>query len=278
MSDFDKTVKRLIDSKSDFSVTFSTNSKTIKVKGYKPIIESKSRIDFKTFHVAKRLKKELNGKLDLVLNDKPINYYFVKADYIEEYDEVYNIDFKSAYLNALKNNGLISDKIYAEIQSLAKIDRLISLGLLAYEPNVINYKGGEFFDIETVKNEYRPFFFFCVKEVAEIMFELSKICGEHFIFSWVDGIYFKKNDFIKEMIFEELEKRGYKASFDELKNFSCKKNENFFEFFYEKDGEKKQICVPTPFRTQKIKKTEALKNLYENKDFESLKKLCKLHE
>ena len=123
-----------------------------------------------------------------------LQYFNFNKQYLETsnltIDRVVNIDLKSAYLNVLKNEGLISIDLFDSINKLKKVERLVTLGMLAYEPELFIYEKGLLIDYQKIRNEYSKYFFYCVKRVSEIIQNIKFLLGDCFIFSWVDGFYF----------------------------------------------------------------------------------------
>lgn len=275
---FDSDLKFYIENKADFEVIQSTGSKSIDSKVFEKKIYTDSKITPKIFSISKKLKSDLSACIPIfndITKGKIPEYYFSNenlGDFCSK--EVYNIDIKSAYLYALRNNGFLSDKIFSEIFDLKKKDRLITLGLLAYQPIVFYYEKGilNYEKITVRKNDFRNCFFYCVHEISELMKKLINLAQNNYFFCWVDGIYFEKNDFIKDLLENELKENGYLFSFDVLKNFTHTKNENFHSFEYEKNEEKIKINVPTYSKKRKLEKDKLFAKFIQNPNYENSKK------
>lgn len=99
------------------------------------------------------------------------------------------IDLSSAYWNFAHREGIISNELFEMGKSLSKKTRLASLGNLAKLIQVIEFDGRDFNlkpPIESAKHDY----FFRVAEITgEVMNNLRHICGQGFIFFWVDAIF-----------------------------------------------------------------------------------------
>lgn len=76
------------------------------------------------------------------------------------------------------------------------------------------------------------------------MADISKILGNDYLFSWVDGIYFTeiKNKTIE--VLEYLEKLNYNYSIETLKNFKSVKKEKHFLINFDKGKENKLFNIP----------------------------------
>lgn len=249
-------------SKRDFNLTVSRYSRKIKILDEsKPRTSfySNTRINFKVFHIAKELKKELEKSISFVNSYMATKdyEYSICNDYLGDFcaKEVVNVDLNSAYLTVLHRDGFISDELYNKINDVDKKSRLVLIGLLAYEPEIWEFKGGERTNIKREGNPFRNFFFYCVQQVSDCMKETYNLIRNDFIFSWVDGIYFICDGFLKDLSVELIKKRGFCCSVETCKDFVFEKKERFVNIsFFSEDGTKKIFNVKTDFEKRKIKK------------------------
>ena len=64
--------------------------------------------------------------------------------------------------------------------------------------NYQTYEGEKLIDVKIKENEKnRAIWFNICKKLDEIMMEVAEAIQDYFLFYWVDGIYFKKDDNIK---------------------------------------------------------------------------------
>lgn len=276
---FESDLETLIKRKRNFVLIESSNTKQIKILDSDENIKhfyTDTKMNQKVHHIVKKLKNELMPYLpeinEFMLNKKG-EYYFSNSqlgDFCAR--SVYNVDISSAYLTALKNANYISDKLHSEIFDLTKKDRLICLGLLAYKPVHFYYENGEIKRWLPIKNDFQNFFFFCVYQISEVIKEIVSILGDNHIFSWVDGVYFFENDFLKDLVIHSFNERNYSVKFEKLENFTAEKKEFHTTFEYEKEGKTKRIEVPTHEKKRHLDKARAWAEFQEKRDFESAKK------
>lgn len=250
LSSFDFRVKQ---SRYTFSIIKEDHEGNIEKNNY-----SDSRINFKVLHVANRLKEDISKNLGFfcLFDYSKIEYNRLNEDF-ERGKEYVKIDIKSAYLNALNNSGYLSEKMYKEINELPKKDRLIALGMLAYEPDIFYFQKGQFVDFEKVKNEYKNVFLFCANETGRIMKKIALLLKNDFVFFWVDGIYLVKTEENIKLVADVLNDEGYYYTVDTLKDFDYNKKDDGIHFNYIEKGEKKEIHLIN----QRVKKSKEVKNI-----------------
>jgi hypothetical protein len=257
----------LIESKCSFKLFLSTysakftdeNKKVIK----KFMTEKRSN---QVFLYSNMLKNELdNSKVKIEIVERYLLQYFsFSKSFLETSNliipKIINIDLKSAYINVLKNEGLISENLFNEINKLKKMDRLVALGMLAHEPDVFTYKNGSLIDYEKIKNHYANYFYFAVKRVHEIICNCKFLIGDEFIFSWVDGFYFLENPKKESRIIEYLNNIGYTYTREILTDFTSNFKNGVAEITFKKGKDKKIFNIPTHCNDKKIMDALIIKN------------------
>lgn len=278
MKEHKKDLERYKKSKSNFIEKVGKYSASIVLNGVKTFYSDK-RINPAVFGYGKLLKNELEPYIEDFKNKKDLGYFILNAKRVNA-DRIFNIDISAAYLTALYNTGKISEKLYKKINSLSKPDRLVCLGLLAYEPIIRIYKEGKLHDIQKEKNEYREIFFFLIKEVFEISKQIRKKLGKDFIFSWVDGFYFKGEKNI-HIVQDYLRGKKFKFKTFRLFNFKSENRENFVTFNYakkeHKDGKEflrnVSIVVPKNSNVKDLSDFFAINEQLDRGDYSGLLKM-----
>lgn len=227
---------------------FMTNY-TITVKGIVNIAFIKEEKSFSFFNNFRLLKKEV----ETFLKDNEIEpvedkkYFDIVAHKNFIADEVFNVDLSSAYLHVLKNCSIISVSLFNILNKLPKMDRLAVVGMLASSKSRYQFnERGEITDIEQIENrENRNVFFYCVQQTALLMQTLKEKLGEAYIFSWVDGVYFKGAHNVK-IVTDYLDSVKYPCTVDVLNNFEYYRNGKTIEidFNRQKDGAPKCFSIP----------------------------------
>ncbi len=165
----------------------------------------------------------------------------------EPFPVIYNVDIKSAYSSILEREEIILPDTAALIKRIPKLNRLVSVGMLASKKNIETYsETGDLIDFWTNKNPLANFFFLCVKKTGDIISSCEKEIGKDFIFSWVDGIYFFTESSQKK-ISQVLLDEGLKFTFRAYYDFVCKKSFNGSKVITFRDtpgGVKKTFLLP----------------------------------
>ncbi len=193
-----------------------------------------------------QIKKDIEGKHLPHVDPDNLRYYIngFKGEQIYS-DKIYNIDLKAAYATILLNKGILSKKTYGYLMKLDKIERLVSIGMLASRKETFYFDtNGVIFSEDCQISPYANFFFSAVKETHAIMNECRTILGNDFLFSWVDGVYFM-NRRHKTTVMNFLRARGLRATFSVLSEFEIEMNHEFHRLTYMKEGEKKFFIIPT---------------------------------
>ena len=151
----------------------------------------KSMQSFRCFAAYSKLKKDVKDKSVPVVDRADLRYF--EHDYRGEVSAPYiiNIDLKSAYASVLFIEGIISKDTYRYLQSIPKMDRLASVGMLASRKHIFDFgKDGSIDQYNFTVSPLENFFYYAVKRTGEIMTEIRHILGNDYVFTWVDGIYF----------------------------------------------------------------------------------------
>jgi len=281
--DYKKDFDYLIKNKRDFIVKKSRYSRTIKITDEekpKTSFYSKNKISPKVFHLRKKLEKQLQpniNEINKIMSKKDFDFNLLNSN-VGSFccKSITNIDLNSAYLTVLHRDGLIDFDLYNDIYNLPKKERLVSIGLLAYEPDCFEFVDGEpFGDPVPQKNDFRNFFFYCVKEVSDVMRDCASVSGEDFIFSWVDGIYLsvEKESFVSSICCDLIKEKGFNFSFEECRNFILDKKEDYCDIsLYSESGERKKMTIRDDYQKKKIQESRLLATYLSNKSTENLKK------
>lgn len=220
------------------------------------------------FHLCNKIKYEadiyfgINSK-DINPNRNTLRYYNYNVSQFNDIGRFYYVDFSACYLRVLNNRGVISDGLYTEINRLPKQDRLVCLGMLAYEPYRIRYRNGERYGaIEQIKNEYSHVFYLACQLTQELMENIIRRVNNDYIFYWVDGIFFK-NPVIFYAVRDWLKSINMPMRFGSCSQFKfIDKGKYYHLSFYQSDKNKleiKRYNIPVFFRDMELRRS-----FYEN--------------
>ena len=90
--------------------------------------------------------------------------------------------------------------------------------------------------------------------------------GDYF-FTWVDGIFFKKDDKLKNKIVDIIRKHNYECTFEICNNLKTEINEHTLFVEYQKGDEKKELSFPSQYAISK-KKYEIFHKIFEEQNSE----------
>lgn len=250
-------IRRLQREKKDFKIYSTGYSCTIETEnGKQTFLQNYEGENKQLFFLANMVKKDVRDSNLIIDSIKPefINYYDVNVEVKKYEDDIVNVDIKSAYLCALEKAGLITERTKKALEKTDKVSRLKSVGMLATQKIIFEYKKGVLSDAPPIL-EYdennRNVFFYISKMIDEFMQEIKCAFPEFYLCYWVDGIYFKKDIPVKEVEKKFID-RGYKFETSTLKNLIFFQNGNFCEMVYDDDKKgKKYFKIPTYDRTQK---------------------------
>lgn len=174
------------------------------------------------------------------------------------------IDLNAAYLTAVKNRGLLSDEIYkkffieesdpkkrskkkknkrhqghnGEIYKYSKDARLISVGALAMDQNIISYENGKEVKRQRKYDEQQAnVFWTAAADVGKLMIEiLEKFKG---FFYWVDAVFLPAEQ--EQAAREYIQCAGYNCH---VKQLLLNQDGGKFETIETDGGEVKRYTVP----------------------------------
>jgi hypothetical protein len=198
----------------------------------------------RTFGAFAKLKKDLKIKPVPEVDKTKLRYYVHNFTRDCNYPVIFNVDLKSAYATILKNDGLISEDTFMYLSRLDKKQRLASVGMLASHRDIFHFKSGKINKTDEYNSEFSNFFFHLVKRTSEIMDELKLICGNNFLFTWVDGIYFMPDESIMSECAQYLESIKFPHSMDVLTDFSVKILRTHTRVYLRKEGKLKPFNLP----------------------------------
>lgn len=191
-----------------------------------------------------KLKSDLKNKPVPDIDQDKLSYFVHNFKQSEYYGSVTNIDLKSAYATVLYRDGYISSGTFEYISKGTKQDRLVSVGMLASKKQMFRFNNGRIVHNEEIVSPTSNFFFYAVDRTSEIMDELRIICGNRYLFTWVDGIYFIPDKETEKECKEYIESIGFKSSCDALEDFEVKVNKKQVTVKFTKDGKPKPFNLP----------------------------------
>lgn len=227
----------------------------------------------KVFAAYAKLKSALHEQYLPDIKREDLTYFLHNFKQTQHIGNVCNIDLKSAYANVLYLDGLIPKQVFDFISKMQKPDRLACVGMLASRKDCYNFEKGRVANNHETVSLYAPFFYYAVKRTFDIMLDLKKICGSDYLFTWVDGIYFRPQPAKKRLIEYYLRKIKFPFSSDVLTDFDVKHLPRRIFVSFKKQDERKTFNIPIqPTGFQKAMHTGLLLSNNKNKEKKSWKK------
>lgn len=288
-NDYENLFNFLINKKKSFQIIQSNTSLTIVGDGFSYPFFTENRDMKKVFTVVKKIKTYINENSTKFTQDKSncvynsCNHSFFRY----ENEKVYAIDISSCYITIARNIGMISEELFKECFNLKKVERLMVMGMLAYNPSIFVYKDGIEIDCYRKnsaknpkyekKNDYSENFFKLVYETDKIFLELEKKLGHDFAFYWVDCVVFKKEENLK-LVTDFLDSNNLMYKIENVTEIK-KISENSYTVFkckkikHNTNDIEEKIYTLSPFSVfEKQKRNEIFKAI-KNGDTKSIKKI-----
>lgn len=228
---------------------------TLTITNYTCLIESETEAYHfvrnmqrkQVFSVNAAIKRYLDTSLKFDVTDidrEEMRYYSAKAYEKPLYKPIaYNVDIKAAYPSCLLNEGLIDGRVFARLMGLSKEERLAAIGMLASRRRIFTLENGEVKLFEEKLSEYSKYFFYCVKTIANIIWDCEVIAGTSFLYSWVDGLYVTDRAAAIECR-KVIKAKGYKCSLDKIEDFQYEPKGTYIRVSFMKGGENKVFNIP----------------------------------
>ncbi len=177
------------------------------------------------------------------------NQYYGNSPAIKqgEFQDLTLVDINSAYITALKNSKLITEKTFNYASSLDKMDRLISVGMFAKRSEFREYKEGKKVDHYEINAPYRNIYFYSAYLIDVVMNEIAEALGQDYLFYWFDGIYIYPTQKALRLTAEILKEYRYKFKVEQLKDIKISSEFPKNEFIFKKYEPKKDSWRPYHF-------------------------------
>lgn len=194
-----------------------------------------------------KLKKDLKDKPTPYIDMDRLSYFVHDFKHDTYVGDVINIDLKSAYATILYMDGYITRDTFKYLCNGNKQERLVSIGMLASKKQHFSFRMGEIVSHDEVVSPFSNFFFYAVRRTSEIMGELSSICGNNYLFTWVDGLYCRPDKYMVMECDAYLRSLGFKSSIDSLRNFNVRVTKKKVTVDFEKYDKARKEWERKPF-------------------------------
>jgi hypothetical protein len=220
----------------------------------------------RTFAAYAKIKSDVTKHPIPSVNKEELIYFVHNFKKNARHDTVYNIDLKRAYAYILFKDSLISRTTYAYLSKLKKQERLASVGMLAAKKNTFIFENGEPIDMQPNESSLAPFFYYAVQQTAVIMEDLKRICRSNYLFTWVDGIYFRPNERAYTQCCDYLDSINFPYTGEVLRNFNVRITQSHVKLSFDKAGHPKIFNLPHPLSDFKRIVIDAIINVNNKKN------------
>lgn len=219
-----------------------------------------------TFAAYAKVKKDVKDKEPPKINKDELVYF--DHDFKEScsIDRVYNIDLKSAYATILFKDSIITEDTFSYLSRLPKHDRLAAVGMLASRKKSFSFdKLGTIRTYEETISKLENFFYYAVQRTFEIMCELRSILGNSYLFTWVDGIYFRPDMDGLLKCEDYLRRISFRYSEEVLTDWQVRVVKGAVKLFFVKEGKIKSFSLPARESEFTCIMAEAMRDMGGNK-------------
>lgn len=236
---FSTNVEFLEGMQSDFGITVSNYTNSIKVNGetQKYLKSFKSK---RVFIGYQKVKKDVGEFRKPRVNEESLQYFnhdIKNSFYVKK---AIQIDMKAAYATVLLNHGYITKDTYEYILSLGKGERLACVGMLASVKYDFKYRLGKMEEFKIIENKFKNFFLFCVKYVQDIMNCCKMESVNCYMLTWVDAIYITYNERVSNEIKNILVHNGFNCTQKVINDFRCEVFPSKIKISLTEEGSDKQ--------------------------------------
>lgn len=198
-----------------------------------------------TFAAYAKVKKDVKDKPPPEINKEELVYFVHDFKESCSIDRVYNIDLKSAYATILFKDEIITQDTFSYLSRLPKHDRLAAVGMLASRKKSFSFdKQGTIRTYEETISKLENFFYYAVQRTFEIMCDLRRILGADYLFTWVDGIYFRPTMEGLIQCEDYLRRIGFRYSEEILTDWQVRVVKGAVKLFFVKEGKIKSFSLP----------------------------------
>jgi hypothetical protein len=223
----------------EFTLSFTSSSASLDILNNKFWFIDQSS-NTRALRIHNRIKKEI-GDLHADIEQKA-DFFDFSGLGKNTPKNCFCVDINSAYLTALKNEGLIKPNTYEQVMKSTqgknrKMDRLKAIGLFASCKIKMDYIQGEPQNLKLIENPQNWVFWLACQRTTEAMQKIRELMPEDYLCYWVDGIFLKGNPYQAQEILKEM---GFNSKIEKITDL--KKTDK--RLTYLKDGIKKILFLP----------------------------------
>ena len=182
-----------------YILSYTTSSAILKTE-HEKLVFSEDRIGKLEHRLRNEIKKEIKSRVTKVvrLEHEPKYYkwskhfaeFKIKPNESIEAKNVWEVDLTKAYYYSAYHLGYISESFFKKTLKIPKPIRLRLLGSIASIKNIETYDGDEIIYERISDPLFRSVWHNITCRVDMVMSDIASALEDHFLFYWVDGIYF----------------------------------------------------------------------------------------
>lgn len=177
-----------------------TNSTAVLTTEHEKMVFADERVLNKEYALRAKIKADIKQNVGVIERNPYKPRYYMWSQHFAEMrigegevvraSDVWEIDLTKAYYYAANRLGYLSDEFFEKTMKVPKRIRLRLLGSIATIRNVEEFDGKEVVHSQSSDELMRLVWHNIVCHVDEVMSEIAHALHDHFLFYWVDGIYF----------------------------------------------------------------------------------------
>lgn len=221
------------------------------------MVFSDERILNREYALRSQIKADIRRNVQSVRRNPYKPKYYLWSEYFAEMrigvgevvraTDVWEIDLTKAYYFAANRLGYLSDEFFEKTMKVPKRIRLRLLGSIATIKNVETFDGTEVTLTQSSDKVMRDVWHNIVSHVDEVMTEIAMALGDHFLFYWVDGIYFTtfgKNDMCSHIVEGIAHAHGFEIHKKKLDVIEIRNEDGYLHAIIKEQGKHKIFAVP----------------------------------
>lgn len=234
-----------------------TNSTAVLTTEHEKIVFAEERVLNKEYALRSQIKADIRRNVGVIEKNpyQPKYYrwspYFaemrIKPGEVVRASDVWEIDLTKAYYFAANRLGYLSDEFFVKTLKAPKRTRLRLLGSIATITNIEEFDGSEVTHEQKSDPLMRLVWHNIVCYVDEVMSEIAVALSDHFLFYWVDGIYFTtfgQTDVCSAIVEGIAESYGFEVHKTKLESIEVRNEDGYLHAVIRQKDKHKIFAVP----------------------------------
>ena len=234
-----------------------TNSTAVLTTEHEKLVFAEERVLKKEYALRSQIKADIKKNVGVIERNPYQPKYYAWSPYFAEMriqpgevvraNNVWEIDLTKAYYYAANHLGYLSDEFFVKTLRAPKRTRLRLLGSIATITHIEEFDGKELVHDQRSDPLMRLVWHNIVCYVDEVMSEIAVALQDHFLFYWVDGIYFTtfgKRDVCSAIVEGIAEQYGFEVHKEKLERIEVRNDGGYLHAVIKQQGKERIFAVP----------------------------------